>query len=170
MAKHQKRGRRRNSKFFVYPVETTLSLGSLSADAVLLSALTAFGITKVRLISADLTWSRKGATVNEGPVRVGLANNNLAIGEVAEKLDARPTSQTDIIAMERSRRPVRDAGAFQGENANETLNDGKVIRTKLGFVLDEGAELSIFVRNKSGASLTTGGVVQVQGKLYLAWI
>ncbi len=167
MAKHRKR---KNSKFFAYPVEATLSLSTLAADATLAAALTAFGQTRVRVISADLTWSRKGATVNEGPIRVGISNSNLAVAEINEKLDARPTSQTDIIAMERSRRPVRTSGAFPGEQANETLNDGKPIRTKLSTILNEGTELNIWARNKSGAALTTGGVVQVQGTFYLVWI
>ncbi len=151
------------------PVEATLSLGALANDATVSSALTALGVTEAYVISADLTYALKGLTGEEGPLRVGLANDDLSVTEINEKLDARPTSQADIVAMERSRRPVRDAGTFGGQTPESVLNEGLPIRTTCKFHLAEGKELAVWIRNKSGATLTTGAVLQVSGTMYMRW-
>ncbi len=147
-----------------------MALTTLANGIIVANSVTAFGVTKAYLISADLQWSLDDNTAGEGPIAVGLTSSDLTVTEMAEKLDARPTSKSDIIAMERSRRPVRNSGAFAVSEVGETLNDGKAIRTPLKFVLAEGKELQIFARNKSGATLTTGAVVRVTGTLYMKWI
>ncbi len=169
MAKHQKSGRR-SKKFFAYPIENSLALITLANGVALAGNLTALGVTKAYCISADLSWSIDDLTPGEGPLEVGLSTSDLTVTEIIEKLDAKPTSQSDIIAIERSRRPVRNSGRFSGQPANESLNDGLAIRTPLRFVLAEGKELVMWVRNKSGANLTTGAVVRVVGTLYMKWI
>ncbi len=170
MAKHRKSGGRKSSKFFAYPIEVDVTLSTLGAGVVTSGAMTALGVTKAYCISADVTWSIDGLTEDEGPLRVGLFNGNLSNTEVSEKLDARPTSQSDIIAMERSRRPVRPAGKFAGNETNEVLNEGKSIRTKLGFIIDEGVELEAYVRNDGSGALTTGAIAHASGTLYMKWI
>ncbi len=167
MAKHKRRGR---SRFFAYPIDHSLALATLANGIVLSDDMTNFGVTKVYCISADLSWSVDDQTVGEGPLVVGLNSGDLSVTEIAEKLDAKPVSQTDRIAMERSRRPVRNTGRFSGAAVGETLNDGQPIRTPLKFILDTGIELALWVRNKSGATLTTGTVVRVTGTLYMRWM
>ncbi len=170
MAKHRSR-RRRNSNFFAYPLNTTHPLGTLAAGVITSAAMTAFGTTRVRVISADLTWAIAGSTAQEGPLRVGLTSSNLSNTEIGEALDAAPTSKADIIAIERSKRPVRSVGQYEIQSTTEVLNDGKPIRTKLQFGLDEGIELNLWVRNVSGiANLTTGAAVIVSGILYCVWL
>ncbi len=167
MAKHKAR---RNSKFQALPINIQIALTTLGNAALLATAMTALGTTKFRTISADLQWSLRGSTPGEGPLQVGLANGNLTGAEIIENLDANPSSQNDIIALEWARRPVRRSGAFAVIAANETLNDGKPIRTKLRTYLDEGVELNAWVRNQSGAVLTTGAIVTIQGTLYGVWV
>lgn len=166
----KRRKRRRNSNFVALPVDVSLALGTLGSGTVIASAMTNLGQTRFRVISVDILWSMRGLTAGEGPLEVGIANNNLSVTEIGEMLDASPTSQTDIIAMERLRRPVRNSGVFAGLAANEALNDGRKMRTKLSTVLNEGVELAFYVRNKSGSALTTGGVIQCTGKVYGIWI
>ncbi len=170
MAKHRKKYGK-SSKFFAYPIQVDLALGALAAGATIAGVMTAFGVTRVQCISADLTWSINNHTSTEGPIRVGLANGNLSVTEINEKLDARPTSQTDIIAMERSRRPVRDSGKFSGSATTvEVLNDGEPVRTTLKFPLNEGVELVAWARNEDTAAFTTGTIVHASGTLYMRWI
>ncbi len=107
-------------------------------------------------------------TVGEGPLRIGLFQGDLSNTEVGEHLDARPTGPSDRIAIERSGRPVRKVGKFADGVADEKLNNGVVIRTKLGFFLDEGIELEAYVRN-DGSDLTTGATAHVSGTLYMRW-
>ncbi len=168
MAKHK--GRRRNSKFQALNVSTTITIGAL-ADAVVVSgSLTGLGTTRFRVVSADLMWAQNGHTSPEGPMIVGIFNGDLSNTEVGEALDAIPTSQSDIIAIERTRRPVRRAGVFSGQNAVENLYDGRMKRVKLHTVLNEGVELKAFARNASGATFTTGTLLEVTGTVYGFWI
>ncbi len=167
MAKHR---RKRNSKFQAIPVDIQLALGTLGAGSVISTAITSLGVTKFRAVSVDLTWSIQDKTATEGPIKIGIFNGDLSNTEVGEALDASPTSMADIVARERSRRPVRAAGMFTAAPASEVLNDGKPIRTKLATFLDEGVELEIYARNGDGSALTTGSLVDVVGWVYGYWI
>ncbi len=166
----RKRRRKGRGRFIALPIETVISLGALAQDIVASANITGFGNTKFRVVAADLSWTLNAATATEGPVMVGIANADLSDTEIQEALDASPVSASDIIALERMRRPVRIAGTFSLAGADETLNDGKAIRTKLHTVLEAGIELDVWARNKGQATLTTGGLVTVLGKLYGYWL
>ncbi len=132
------------------------------------AALTNFGSTKFKVVSADLMWTLRGLTALEGGIEVGIVSNDLTIAEAIEGLDASPTSKSDVIAMERIRRPVRRLGTFSGLNVNDVLNNGKPIRTKLFVLLDTGIELDAWIRN-IGSTLTTGATIEVSGRVYGYW-
>ncbi len=172
MGKHSKRrGNRRNSKFFAYPVKVDLALGALAAAATVAGSLTNFGETKVRCISADLLWTLNDGSAGQGPIEVGLHSSDLSVTEINECLDARPSSQSDIIPIERSRRPVRRVGKLINDSTGgDKLKDGNVVRTRIPFILSEGKELQVWARNEDTAVLTTGGIVHVSGTLYMVWI
>ncbi len=146
-----------------------MALGTLANGIVLAQSLTSLGVTEAYCISVDIQYALDGLTANEGPIDVGVSTTDLTVTEIVEQLTAQPTSKSDIIAMERSRRPVRKAGSFAGQSPNEILNDGKPIRTRCKFSLAEGKELVLWARNRSGASLTTGATVTVTGTLYMRW-
>ncbi len=164
MAKHRK-----SSNFFAYRIEEQLALATLANGIALTGDLTALGLTKCYLISADLNWTIEGMTSGQGPIDVGVASGDLTATEIVESLDAKPTSRSDRIPMERSRRPVRRSGSFPSQDVTETLNDGKPIRTKLKFYIDEGIELVAWARNRSGATLAGGAVLNVTGNLFMKW-
>ncbi len=165
-----KRRRRRNAKFQVISVDAVLGFGAAGDNIVVKQPLTAFGITKFRVVAVDLMWVANGQTVGEAPIICGLSNSNLGVTQIAEALDAVPNSQTDIISLERVRRPVRQVCVFHGANANTVINDGNLKRTKFHTVLDEGTELDIWGRNESGATMTTGMTVHAFGRVYGYWI
>ncbi len=151
------------------PITADLVLSTLANGVVVATNLTTFGLTKVRCISADLSWSLNGATALEGPIVVGLASGDLSVTEIAEKLDAAPTSRSDRVQMEQGGRPVRSSGRFPVLSSNEVIDNGNMKRTKCPWFVDEGIELLVWARNKSGATLTTGAIVRVQGTLYMTW-
>ncbi len=150
-------------------VDITIALLTLGTGTIIDGDLTALGTTKYRVVSMDLLWTIRDHTAGEGPIEVGIANGDLSNTEIGEALDANPTSPSDIVTIERTRRPVRIAGLFPGLLTEEALNDGKVIRTKLRTILDTGIELIAWVRNDSGAMLTTGTVVGIHGTVYGYW-
>jgi len=161
-----KRGRSKN--FFVSKVDGTVTLGAATSGTVVLGAI--LDLTQdAYLISADLTWAMRDHTAAEGPIEVGLANSVLSTTEVSEAVTATPNSQDDRVALEQTSRPVREAGAFPGLLTDEVLNNGNIFRTKLKMVVTSARDLNAYARNVSGATLTTGTIVRVNGKVYGTW-
>ncbi len=172
MARKPKRGykRRYRSKLrLVYlPFEGEIALGTSLNDAILMLAaqtlLQDFHIYGVKLICTI-----DGLTQNEGPIEVGWADSELIGAEILEKLDASPTSQTDIPAVEHARRRVRKLGQFSG-NPSEKLADGVAIWSKMWVPVNDGqALIDVWVVNRSGAQLTTGAVVNFSGYIVGRW-
>ncbi len=158
------------NKFQVLKVNVTSALGTLGTATVADVELTALQDAKFKVISADLLLAIRDLTPGEGPIEIGIFNGDLSNTEVGEALDATPVSQSDIIPIERLKRPVRLAGIFSGQLAHETLNDGKRMRIKLRTILNNGTQLAVFMRNQGGAALTTGAVVNISGQIYGYWI
>jgi hypothetical protein len=52
---------------------------------------------------------------------------------------------------------------------NQNLNDGVKIRTPIKFGVGTGHQLNFWAENQSGASLTTGTIIEIEGVLYLRW-
>lgn len=172
MAKHTRRRkkpyRKINSAFQVLPVNVTFALGALTNGTVVTQALTAIS-DDFWVQSVDLVFALQDFTASEGPLWFGVANGNLTTVEIAEALVAQPSHRADIIPREEARRPVRRIGMFAGLTTEEVYNDGVIKRTSCKFYLAESAEIEAWCQNVSGATLTTGGIVNVNGVVYGEW-
>ncbi len=152
------------------PFEAEQDIGALTNGTVL-----SFGMLPATLgedfflVGVKATWAVRSQTTAEGPLVVGFAHSDLSVGEVAEALDASVTDPDDIIANERSRRPVRRVGKFPGLSTDEVLNDGLSVITRAKFSVGDGFNVSAFAQNRSGATLTTGTTVVIDGLLYGRW-
>ncbi len=139
-------------------------MGTPGGDSVVKGNLDSTVVDGTFLISADLVWGLRGITPGEGPIVVGLAHSDYSAAEIEEALEAITSwDEGDKVAQERRRRKVRTVGMFSGETATQVLNDGKPIKTKLGFAIAEGDTLAVWGWNKSGATLTTGQIITAQG-------
>ncbi len=166
-----RRSRRRkfDGNFQAQKVDESLTLGALADAAVTAAVITGALAQDSFAISADLIWTLSGHTAGQGPISVGFANQSLSTTQIAEAVDATPSSRSDTIARERARRPVRMVGAFPGLLSEEALNNGNMFRSRLGISLANSADLEIWARNQSGAPLTTGSIIKVFGKLFIRW-
>ena len=163
--------RKRSRKNFVaMPFDVTNSLLTLGSAVVDGQAVHTgpFG-EDIYLISADTLWSIRNATQNEGPIEVGFAHGDLTDTEVKEGLEVELTDPDDIIAKERSRRPIRRAGIFPLINVDEVLNNGVPLRTPIKFSVGDGHDLNVYAFNHGGQSLTSGAQIKAQGTLYGRW-
>ncbi len=164
--------RKRQVKFSVIKFDFNRTLTTLALDG--LTSINVLGTNLERAayaISLDCYWTLRGLTVGEGPLQVGMAHSDLSTTEIGEALIAEPTGPGDIVEREQSSRPVRNSGVFSGFAANEVLNDGKPMRTKLGFTLDEEQNVLMWVKNISLANpMTTGAAIRGIGKLYVRWL
>ncbi len=168
MAKRRSLAKARNSRFQALQVNAILTLATLASETALTQALTALA-DDFWIQSMDLNWAIRTATAGEGPIAVGIANGDLSVSEIKEALNASPVSRSDIVNREHARRPVRRVAQFEVLAANESLNDGKPIRTVGKMYLAEGTELNAYAFNQSGASLTTGAVIRIWGTIYGVW-
>lgn len=171
MAKTKYKKYKTNRKGFVaIPFSTQLSLSTLADDTVLSSSLfiSAFG-EDIFIISVDAHWALR-ITANELPVEVGFAHGDLTDIEIKENTEAELTDPDDIIAKERARRPVRRVGVFSvGGVTDMVLNDGVKIRTPIKFSVGNDHVLNFWAKNISGATLTTGAFVELNGTLFGRW-
>ncbi len=108
----------------------------------------------------------------EGPLLVGLAHGDYSDSEIEEYLEnAAGFSRDDLVGTEIARRKIRKAGIIVARGANEDsqLNDGKAMRIKLGFLINEGKSLKFWAYNVGSATLTTGTQLELQGEMFGFW-
>lgn len=163
-----KRRRRKSKGFQAVRINQAVTVGALADGALISSVCPDVVTTEKWAIATKLMVSMRDHTAGEGPLIVGLAHNDYSDAEMLEWHGATGSWDTsDKIAQEQARRKCRNIGEFSGLNTEEVLNDGRPIKTKLKFRIEEGKTLDFFVINESGAQLTTGTVVRLTGWLYL---
>lgn len=163
--------KRRSKNFVAIPFDVAITVGTPAAEGF--SSENMFSSTfaeDIYCLSMDYMADIREHTAAEGPLQLGVCHGDLTTTEVGECLDAELLDPSDIIARERARRPVRNLGFFHGKDTDENLNNGIKKRQQLKFRVDNGHVLEIWLRNKSGAQLTTGTIVHVVGTLYGRWL
>ncbi len=160
--------KRRRARMVWIPFTASLSLSTLASAAGITAAILTLG-EDFFLLGMKATWSVRGATGTQGPIAVGFAHGDLTAAEIVEWKDASVTDPDDIIAVERSRRPARMVGSFENVSANETLNDGKPITTRMKRSVGDGHAVNLWAINNSGSALTTGQIILCDGHLYGRW-
>ncbi len=167
MAKHGKK-RRYNPNFRVIRFAITSALTALGSANMVIVPLVGSADGQYRTIAMDTYWGIRGLTPGEGPIQFGFNHSDYTATEVKEWFDsASAISVGNKIENERSRRICRQSGQFSGITAEEVVNDGKVLRTKFRMKAPLGTTPELWVRNGSGATLTTGAVVTATGKMYV---
>ncbi len=164
--------RKPRAKLVALPFSSSVALSTLADETIV--ATTVLGSTfpsrGFYCHSIFTNWGMRGGTVGEGPVDVGYAHDDYSVTEVLEALQSNLVDPSNKIQQERARRLVRKAGIFDGSTEDEVLNDGRPLRTGLGFNVDLGHALEFWARNRSGATLTTGKVLEINGVLYGRWM
>ncbi len=138
------------------------ALGSLLAGAVV-------DTTWVSSVKAIYGIGNYTAVAECGPFIAGWAHSDYSDGEIKEWLEiAGSWDAGDKIAQEKSRRQIRQIGTFEvigtGATQTITMNDGRMLTTKLGWSLSPGDTLKFWVYNAGTAAVaTTDPEVRAQG-------
>ncbi len=114
----------------------------------------------------DLT---EGAGI--GPIMVGVAHNDYTTAEVEEFIEnTQSWNEGDMIGQEVGKRKIRVIGIFRTAASiatglgTATLNEGKPIKTKLNWILNQGQTLRLWAYNLGTAPVaTTTPEVSCQG-------
>ncbi len=169
----KKRGRKRrrwNPNNAIVRQSVTRALGTLLASDLIGATMVLASDEEYRAISYNGTWTLSGHTAGEGPLHVGVAHGDYSDTEIEEWFESQlAMTRNDMVTREHADRRCRKVGTFSGLGATEVLNDGKPIRTKLNWHITEGGIIRLWIYNQSGATLTTGALVQTDGDLFLRW-
>ncbi len=140
------------------------NLGALASAIVTLAAVYGNADGAYRIMSSSATWSLKNHTAGEGPLQVGYAHGSYTVTQIKEFIESSSSISIGTkLAGEQSNRLIRLIGTFSGNFAEETLNDGRPIKTRLNWAIPIGTNFNFFIYNDSGATLTTGSSVDVTG-------
>ncbi len=160
----------RRRKFTYVPFSMSITLGTLADSTVIVgNALNALATGAYIHDVVECLVGLRDAQAGEGPIDVGFAHGDLSVTEIKEALTVTFNDPGNIIAKEHASRPVRKLGAFGVIGDSAALNDGKGMKRAIRFRVDTNHELKAFAYNRSGAALTTGAVLTIEGTVRLRW-
>ena len=168
--KRKSRGGSRRGLTYI-PFEATLALGALGAGTLVLADALGASFTdrSFRVIYVKASWHARTITAGDGPTKVGFAHGDYSVTEVDEALEVDFSSTGAKIEEERTRRLVRRVGGFPGIQADEALNDGKEVYTKLNWLVEEGQNLAFWAKNRSESTYSTGQTIVLDGTIVGRW-
>ncbi len=155
-------------------VDEVLQLGTLASRTLVAQVFDESVEEKTYLSSVKATWtlSKFSPAVGIGPIMVGLAHSDYSAAEIEQFIENTGSwKQGDLINQEIGQRRIRVVGVFDtpvdaGDSA--VLNDGKPIRTKLGWILTTGQTVDQWAYNLGTAAVaTTDPAIHLQGKANL---
>jgi len=165
----KKRSGKNRKNFVAIPFSNALALATLTDETVIKNDIIGTLGEGLYIISVDINVVIRDLTAGETPLFFGVAHNDLTVAEILEAINAEVTDFDDIVARERARRPVRKIGAFAGALADPIFNDGRKYRQTVKFMIGEGNTLAFFLKNQSGATLTTGAIIEYDGTIFGRW-
>lgn len=120
------------------------------------------------------TWSIGNWTpvANAGPIVVGVAHGDYTDAEIEEWLEQTGQwNEGNLVSREIGARKIRQIGTLESPEAatgSRSLNDGRAIKTKLNWILNQGQTLRVWAYNSGSAAVaTTAPSVTVNGHVNL---
>ncbi len=162
MAKHTGKGR---GKVIKGKFDNSVTLGTLAANTGLLDRTDSSVADRAYVLSMEATHSIIGLAAGES-VQLGVAHSDYSLAEVEEWIENQGGwDEGDLVSQEINRRKIRTIGVFTSEET--ALNEGRMLKTKLGFILNSGDGLNFYVYNPDAAGLTTGSEWTSQGHVWI---
>ncbi len=153
-------------------IDEILSLTTLGAKVVVSDIFDEVVNGRTRISSLEAIWSMTAYTpgTGDGPILVGLAHPDYTSAEIEEFLELTDSwDEGNLIEREVADRRIRRIGVFRsGRTGTETdivvLNDGKAIKTKLNWMLQQGTTMRWWAYNMGSSALaTTVPLVHLEG-------
>jgi len=168
MAKNPKRrGRRR---YLRGSVDESIAFAVLAAKDVAVEPFdeTVNERTLISSLVAAYSLSNFSVTSGVGPILVGVAHSDYASAEIEAYIESSGSwDEGDLVQQEIAKRRIRRIGIFDASDLateDATLNDGKPIKTKLNWILNQGQGLQLWTYNLGTAAVvTTIPVVHAEG-------
>ncbi len=124
--------------------------------------------TFISSIVATYSLRELTAAAGVGPFLVVIAHGDYTDAEIEAVIETTGSwDEGDLVQQEVASRRIRKIGIFEspiGSTAFIALNDGKPIRTKLGWILNQGITLKLCAYNMGSAPVaTTVPIIDMQG-------
>ncbi len=164
------RGKRRMGRYIRGNIDEGVGIGTL-AGVTLISTTFDETVNERTLVSSIVaTWaiSNWTAIASNGPFLVGVAHVDYSAAEIEAVIENTGSwDEGDLVQQEVANRKVRIVGTLvpAGSAAESSrLNDGRPVKTKLNWILNQGDTLQAWVYNTgSVATATTTPTLRVQG-------
>ncbi len=158
-------------KYLKGMVDEVLAISTLAARTLISADFDEAPIERTFISSVVASWAISDLTVsaNDGPLMVGLAHSDYTDAQIEEYIENLGSwNEGGKVAQERARRQIRVVGILDCVNGVvgewATLNEGKPIKTKLGWILVTGQTVSLWAYNLgSSAFATTDPQLHLQG-------
>ncbi len=115
--------------------------------------------TLISSIVATYTMADFTPTASVGPVLIGIAHGDYSDAEIEEWIESTGSwDEGDLVAQEVGNRKIRRIGQFTEPATaaqGTVLNDGKPIKTKLNWILNQGITLKFWIYNTGTAAFVT---------------
>ncbi len=168
MARKPRRGRDM-SRYIRGNIDLNMVVGLLTGETLTSTNVADAVVETTRVTSLVATYGLAGytPTVGVGPLIIGVAHSDYTDAEIEEWVELTTGwDGGDLVSREVARRKIKRIGTFRMPNAvgeSSVLNDGKMIRTKLGWKLFEGDNLNFWVYNPGVTVATTSPDISVAG-------
>ncbi len=160
MAKHPKR-RRKFRRYLRGKINIDVDVGTLAANTLAAQVLgdTVKDRSWVSSVRASYSLGIVTPTSGVGPLIVGWAHSDYTAAEIEEWLETTGSwDEGDKVQQEIARRKIKTVGTFQSPGSailDTVLNDGKELTTKLGWMLNQGQTLDLWIYNSGEAAYVT---------------
>lgn len=157
----------KDGRGFIYHEINALTLGALAAEDVAVVA----GPTideDFRIMKTEVFVAYQNPTQNEGAVVFGIAQGALTATEIEECLEAEPTDENDVPAVEQAMRAVFPLGILVMATDGGRIIDH--IDRKLTWTFKNAEGWQWFAYNLDSGALTTGGSLRILAKHYGVWV
>ncbi len=166
--------RRKFRRYIRGNVDENLALGTLGPAALAVVDFDETVNERTFVSSADISWSLSNYTPSEGdgPIVVGLAHGDYTSAEILEFIQNTGSwNEGLLVEQEIGRRKIKIVGQFDIPGAaslGAVLNDGKPIKTRLKWILNQGETLQYWGYNQGTSALaTTDPDVRISGAVHL---
>ncbi len=165
------RGRRKYRRYLRGTMDHKLQLATLAGNTLVGSDIgdSVNETTWVSSVKANYSIANYTPSVETGPFILGWAHSDYSDGEIEEWVEqANSWNVGDKVSQEQSRRLIRQIGTFETlpltVSGVESLNDGRMKTTKIGFMLESAQTLRFWVYNAGTAAVATSDPeIRVQG-------
>ncbi len=160
----KKKGRKRSFRRYLRgAVEVLGDLSALGAGVVVEFAMVGGGSVNERTFVSSIkcSWVLSNLTeqFSDGPIVVGVAHSDYSVSEIEAWLEnAGSWDEGNLVQQEIAKRKIRRVGVFETPAqalGMVSLNDGRQITTKCGWILNQGQTLHFWAWNSGSSALAT---------------